>query len=406
MKRRILFAVIAAAVLAGCSEEEPAEQTINVITNTSTSVTTTAATTSETTTVTTPEPPPTEATVSFTALGDNLIHSSLYNQAAKRAAADEECELAYDFERAYAGAADLLDRADITVLNQETLICGEGFAPSSYPRFNSPVELGDYMAELGVDVFTMANNHMLDMNESGLYSCLSYYDERGYMRVGAYLNKEDRDNIRVLEKNGVRISFLSYTESLNGLHLAAGSELELGLTSEKDVMLSEIAKAEEISDICVVSLHWGTENSSTVEEYQRVLAKELAEAGADVIIGNHPHVLREIEIIENPDGSQTLCAYSLGNFISAQNVGKNLIGGVLDFDITVQLDGEPRPRVTDMEFIPVITHYDRGYSDIRLYKLSDYTPELAAAHGVKAYSSFSYDYVMDYLEEKGLLDMK
>ena len=342
-------------------------------------------------------PPVTAKTVTFTALGDNLIHSSIYKQAARRAEGN-----GYDFEYAYAGAADLLDRTDITVLNQETLICNDKYEPSTYPRFNSPTALGDYMAELGVDVFTIANNHTLDMGTDGLSACLDYYDERGMIRVGAYRNEEDMENIRIIEKDGVKVSFLCYTESLNGLSLPADSPLIIG-RYDRDTIVNDIKRAKEVSDICIVSLHWGTENSSVVEDYQRTAAKEFAETGADAIIGNHPHVLREIELIETSDGGTAVCAYSLGNFISAQSVGTNLIGGVLDFGVTVE-DGEPNV-ICDEAFTPIVTHYDGNYSNVRLYKLSDYTPEMAMSHGVRANSRFDYDYIIEYLTGKGLYDL-
>ena len=398
MKRHSILSILCAAViLTGCqqiSEEYvPAEA---IITSAETTASETTAATTEVTTET--EPVITEKTVSFTALGDNLIHSSIYKQAARRGT---ESGKDYDFEYAYAGVADLLDTADITVLNQETLICNDMIEPSTYPCFNSPKALGDYMAELGVDVFTIANNHTLDKGTRGLTYCLAYYDENKLMRVGAYRDHADRENIRIMEKNGVKVSFLAYTESLNGLSLPADTPLEIGRT-DMDVMKSEIAAANEISDICVVSLHWGTENSSVVEDYQRTEARELAEAGADVIIGNHPRVLREIEIFENSDGGDTICAYSLGNFISAQSVGTNLIGGVLDFDVSVDEGSEP--EISGYTFIPIVTPYDHNYSNIRLYKLSDYTPELASAHGVRANSRFDYDYIIEYLTGKGLYE--
>lgn len=396
MNKRIISAIVSALLLCSCttvSEETAVPAAVSEITDTETVTSVTTEVTTETTTVVT-EPAVVAKTVTFTALGDNLIHSSIYKQAARRAEGD-----GYDFEYAYAGAADLLDKADITVLNQETLICNDIFEPSTYPCFNSPVALGDYMAELGVDVFTIANNHTLDKGVKGLSACLDYYDERGMVRVGAYRNEEDRENIRVVEKDGVRVAFLCYTESLNGLNLPEDTELQIG-RFDKDTIIKEIEAADEISDICVVSLHWGTENSGVVEDYQRAAATEFAEAGADVIIGNHPHVLREIEVIDTSDGGQTLCAYSLGNFISAQSVGTNLIGGVLNFGVTVE---EGRENVIcDTEFIPIVTHYDGNYSNVRLYKLSDYTPELANAHGVRSMSKFDYDYITEYLESKGL----
>lgn len=400
MNKQIFAAALSALILCSCtavSEEIAVPAAVSEVTDTEVVTSVTTEETTETTTVVT-EPPVVAKTVTFTALGDNLIHSSIYNQASRRANGE-----GYDFEYAYAGAADLLDKADITVLNQETLICNDIFEPSTYPCFNSPVALGDHMAKLGVDVFTIANNHTLDKGVKGLSACLDYYDERGMVRVGAYRDQEDRDNIRIVEKDGVRVAFLCYTESLNGLSLPEDTELQIG-RFEKDTIIKEIEAADEISDICVVSLHWGTENSGVVEDYQREAAKEFAEAGADVIIGNHPHVLREIETIETSDGGQTLCAYSLGNFISAQSVGTNLIGGVLNFGVTVE-EGKENV-ICDTEFIPIVTHYDGNYSNIRLYKLSDYTPELANAHGVRSMSKFSYDYIIEYLESKGLWEIE
>ena len=363
--KKLLSVIASVFVLCSCTKVSetdavPAMESVE----TETPTVTTAAMTTETV-VTTAEtlPPVTAKTVTFTALGDNLIHSSIYKQAARRAEGN-----GYDFEYAYAGAADLLDRTDITVLNQETLICNDKYEPSTYPRFNSPTALGDYMAELGVDVFTIANNHTLDMGTDGLSICLDYYDERGMIRVGAYRNEEDMENIRILEKDGVKVSFLCYTESLNGLSLPADSPLIIG-RYDRDTVINDIKRAKEISDICIVSLHWGLENSGTVEDYQRDAAK----------------------------------AYSLGNFISAQSVGTNLIGGVLDFGVTVE-DGAGNV-ICDEEFTPIVTHYDGNFSNVRLYKLSDYTPEMAMSHGVRANSRFDYDYIIEYLTGKGLYDL-
>lgn len=362
MKKQIAAASLAALVFAACGteEKERAVQSVNVISSaqaisetfaeTAPPVTAAEKTAHETV-------PISRKTVSFTALGDNLIHSSIYKQAARRGV---RSGMDYDFEYAYEGVADLIGAADITVLNQETLICGDDvFEPSTYPRFNSPEALGLYMAELGVDVFTIANNHTLDMGAKGLSSCLEYYDKNGMIRVGAYIDRADRENIRTMEANGVTVSFLSYTESLNGLSLPDDTSLEIGMF-DLEVIKSEIAAAKEISDICAVSLHWGLENSGEVQDYQRSAARELGEAGADIIIGNHPHVLREIEIFENSDGGDTICAYSLGNFISAQSVGTNLIGGVLDFEVTVTEDGAP--EIDGFDLMPIVTHYDANYA--------------------------------------------
>lgn len=333
------------------------------------------------------------ATISFACTGDNLIHSSIYKQANIRAGGN-----GYDFNYAYEDVVDLIKPADISVINQETLICNDKYPPSTYPRFNSPVALGDYMQEMGFDVFTIANNHTLDMNEDGLVDCLDYWDsQKDAVVCGAYRNKLDKNTVRTKTVDGVTFSFLAYTEFLNGLSLPKNSEMIIGNLNDIDGMIADIKIAKQLSDVCVVSLHWGVENSDVISDVQREIAKQLADAGADVIIGNHPHVLRNIEIIEADDGHKTLCAYSLGNFISAQSVGQNLIGGVLQFNVKVNLD-DMSNEITDIKLIPIVTHYDYGYANIKIYKLTDYTKELADSHGVKAYSKFSYDYIFDVLK--------
>ncbi len=369
-----------------------------VMTTLSAVETTTVPTTSETTTTVTTEPEPVYKTVSFAVTGDNLIHSSIYNQANARAGGE-----GYDFSYAYENIIDLIKPADIAVINQETLICNDVFKPSSYPMFNSPTALGDYMLEIGFDVFTIANNHTLDKGTDGLSACLDYWESRPEAVVcGAYRDAEDESHIRTLEEKGIVFSFLSYTESLNGLSLPASSPLVIGRTEDVDLICEQIKQAKEISDVCVVALHWGVENSDIISDYQRTVAKTLSDAGADIIIGNHPHVLRDIEEIEREDGSITLCAYSLGNFISAQSVGQNLIGGVLQFDVTVCTENAPEddksPIIRNIELIPVITHYEGNYKNIRLYPLSEYTREMADSHGVRNMSKFGYDYIFEVLD--------
>lgn len=389
-------------VMTSCKEisgEPPAVSLEAEITETEPFSVTTVSSTETTAETTTAKPVPEYSTVSFAAVGDNLIHSSIYKQANARASGN-----GYDFTYAYENIAKIIRSADVAVINQETLICNDVFEPSTYPLFNSPTALGDHMLDIGFDVFTIANNHTLDKGTDGLSACLDYWESKPNAVVcGAYRNAEDRDNIRISEFKGITFSFLSYTESLNGLHLPQGSPLIIGDSNDVDTMVSEIKKAKEKSDVCVVALHWGVENSDIISDWQRTVAKQLSDAGADIIIGNHPHVLRDIEEIEREDGTVTLCAYSLGNFISAQSVGQNLIGGILEFDVSLRTDenatDDDKPIIDHIELIPIVTHYDGNYHDIRIYPLSEYSREIADSHGIKSMSKFGYDYIFDVLKK-------
>ncbi len=330
----------------------------------------------------------TYSTVSFLAVGDNLIHSSLYKQAAARAG-----DGTYDFGYAYQYIADYIDDADISILNQETLIA-PGHDISSYPCFNSPEELGDEMLGIGFDVFSISTNHSLDKGESGLIAAINYWKNRaGATTTGAYLNAEDYQTIPTNVVNGVTVAYVGFTQSTNGLKLPDGSEVVLQLASDEAALEERIKKADGIADVVVVTAHWGDEYTHEPNESQKLLAQKISDWGADVIIGTHPHVIQPVEFITSSSGKQTLVAYSLGNFISAQDRGARMLGGMLEFD-AVKNDVTGEVTITDVEFSCVVTHYGSSFADVRVYALKDYTPELAAAHGVRTHTSeFSLDYL-------------
>ena len=333
-----------------------------------------------------PEP----AVIRIKAVGDNLIHSSIYEQANQRAGGE-----GYDYSYAYEYVKDMFADADIASINQESIIAPM-YAPSTYPMFNASPELGDLMLELGLDVFYLANHHSLAKGESGVFSSLDYWAERPEaVTTGVYRNEEDYQDIRTITAKGVTFSFIGITELTNGLYLPQGSEAVVLMGSEEDKIEARIKAAREISDVCVVNIHWGNEYTHTPTDRQRYLAQKMSEWGADIIIGHHPHVIQPVEYIDRGDGSRTLVAYSLGNFISAQDRGARMIGGMLDLDVTKDFESDSI-SVTRCEFVPIITHYDRGFANNRLYPFSEYTEELADSHGVRAYSpEFSLDYIRE-----------
>ncbi|MBQ2903283.1 MAG: CapA family protein [Clostridia bacterium] len=330
--------------------------------------------------------------VSFVAVGDNLIHDTIYEQAAARSSTG------YDFSDAYERIAHLIEEPDVAILNQETIISTEHNV-SSYPMFNSPVELGDEMLEIGFDVFNIATNHSLDCGEKGLISAINYWKERKAITTGAYLNSDDYADIPLHEVNGVKIAYIGLTESTNGLSLPDDTEVILVLASEETRIQQRIAQAKQAADVVIVNAHWGNEYTHEPTGNQRQLAEKMASWGADIIIGHHPHVIQPVEYIQNEDGRKTLVAYSLGNFISAQNRGPRMLGGMLNFEI-VKNNTTGRIEIENVKFSGVVTHYGHGCSNIRVYPLADYTEELASKHGVISKTSdFSLQYLHDIVNE-------
>lgn len=335
-----------------------------------------------------PEPIPTYA--NLLGVGDNLIHSSIYIQAGRRATAD----LKYDFGLSYENIQDYISSADIASLNQETMMA-KSYEPSSYPTFNSPTELGDLMVDIGFDVINLANNHMLDKGEKGLRETLEFLNSKeDLVVVGAYLNEEEYLNIPTITHEDIVFSFIGATETLNGLTLPSSSDLYLGFVkSEEQIeeLVEQVKRAYLISDVVVVNIHWGTEYTHTPTDFQVQVAERLVTAGADVILGHHPHVIQPVEYLTKPNGSNAVVCYSLGNFISVQDSGLRMIGGMLDIEFE-KLSG--RTSISSVEFLPVITHYGSGMSNVTIYPYDQYTTELASSHGVKFYTpSFSHEYI-------------
>lgn len=379
---RILLACLTTAAMlwcSGCGLVEDIAPSSSGSANSVTLPTTTEATTTttETTTVVLQDP-----TVHFLAVGDNLVQTHVYRSAQAWAT-----DGTYDFTKTYENVAPLIAAADVAIINQETLICGGDYEISgSNFNFNSPVELGDELVEIGFDVFTLANNHLLDKRIDGLLSSLDYWDamadEHGILAVGAYRNAEDQNRIRVQEVNGMKIAYLSYTEHLNGYSIPSDSPVKIGFTTDEALIERQIKEANEIADAVIVAAHWGNEDTHTVAERVYTLADKMIQWGADVILGGHSHTAQTMEYITREDGTKGFVFYSLGNFVSAQTDNFNMIGEMGEFDLTLDLEtGEL--IVENVQCTPVITHYDDAQrTNLRLYPYNMYTAELADSHGV------------------------
>jgi poly-gamma-glutamate synthesis protein (capsule biosynthesis protein) len=337
----------------------------------------------------TTQPPPRE--VVLMAVGDNLIHKPLINQARSRAGGS-----GYDFSAFYDGVRSLIARADLAVINQESILAGDVAAPSSYPMFCTPTQCGDAVYDLGFRAINTANNHVLDKGVKGILASLDYWARKpGVVAFGSYRNEEDFNTPHTMEVHGVTFAFVGATYGYNGLRLPQGSALVLPLAEDEDRLRRAVEAGKQAADVMVVALHWGNEDSQIVTDAQRALARKLVDWGADIILGHHPHVLQTMEYLRKPDGGQAFVAYSLGNFLSGQAAAPNLIGGVME--LTVTKDGGA-VTVGGARFHPVITQYGAGFSNVRLVAWPDYTSALAASHGVRGYDSrFGYTYIENLL---------
>lgn len=249
----------------------------------------------------------------------------------------------YNFGPQFALVADELADADYTMLNLETTIGLYNNLPySGYPRFNTPESLLDALRDTGCDFLTLANNHMLDRYFDGLKNTVARVEEYGFDYSGAFVSPEARESAKVAEINGIKVGFLSYTESTNGMETASSPDVKTygvpylnGADFAGDVQLLRDAGAE----IVIAFPHWGVEYARTPHDSQIMYARKMANAGVDIILGSHPHVLQKVDWME-ADGRRVLIAYSLGNFVSSQNHhGYTDTGMILEFTVREQADG-------------------------------------------------------------------
>ncbi len=334
---------------------------------------------------------PGETRLSFVAVGDNIIHSAIMEDAARHAKDGKE----YDFTYIYDNVRDEISEADIAFVNQETPLGGKALGYFGYPNFNGPREAGDALVDCGFDIVCIATNHMADLRDKGLQGTIDYWEGQPVTLVGGYRNKSDYDNIRVHEKDGVKIAMLAYTYGTNGMTLSAGSELVIPLINEEDIR-RQVPLAKEAGDIVIVNMHWGTDSSFTVTQEQQKYAQLLCDLGVDVIIGEHPHVLQPMEWLEGTDGNKTLLTYSIGNFLSTMYNDYFMVGGMLSFDIVKNQKGT---AVENVQLIPTVTFYDVNRSNLSIYFLDEFTEELASAHGTNAHGATSLKQLRGYVTQ-------
>lgn len=316
-----------------------------------------------------------EKEITLTAVGDILIHDRVYN--------DAETKKGYQFTPMLTNVEKYLNDSTITFANQETMIGGKEMGLSGYPAFNSPEEVGDALKEVGVDIVSVANNHTLDRGEKAIQHALSYWDKIGMIYTGAYKDKKDRNQIRVLDTDeGISVAFLAYTYGTNGITVPSGKEYLVNYI-EKSLIKKDILEAKQQADVVVLSLHFGEEYERMPNDSQKELSQFAADQGVDIILGHHPHVLQPAEWLDRKDGGETFVIYSLGNFLSGQYEHNRRIGGILKLTIKQNLtNGEETFDVDSPQFIPTYVHDEKeqNYEVIPMYKLSEEKLKHAGKH--------------------------
>ncbi|WP_409345676.1 CapA family protein [Paenibacillus sp. MBLB4367] len=242
-----------------------------------------------------------------------------------------------------------LERADVTIANLETPVTERGTKQDKEYAYQSTPKAMPAFKDSGIDIVNLANNHSLDMGVEGLIETFDHLAKHGIERFGAGRNRAEAYSPVIVEKKGIKIAFLGFTRVYPNSAWFAGEKTP-GLASMYDFALplavEAIEAARKKADLVVVVAHWGVERQDLPEAYQRQAAKAYIDAGADLIVGGHPHVLQGFETYKDK-----WIVYSLGNFIFTTNdVAKTWETIILEASCT-------KERQCEVKAVPVLTKW-------------------------------------------------
>lgn len=331
-------------------------------------------------------------TASVIAVGDNLYHQSLIDAGVSE-------DGTWNYDKIYTHITDAIKDADIRMIDQETVFTTDHDNVSSYPSFATPTEVGDAIIKAGFNVVESANNHIDDFGEGFLTDTLNFWKTNypDVTLIGIHDSQEDADTVKIREVNGIKIAFLDYIYGTNvgGIE---GKDYMIDMI-RKDKITTMIQKAKQQADCIIFVAHWGTEDETMPNEYEKQWAAFLMQQGVDVIIGGHPHVLQPYGQLSDDQGHNTTIFYSLGNFVSTQQELPELLEGMASFTIQKStLNGKSTIQILSPEVKPMVMHYNHDNGEYGPYMLDDYTEELASSHSVR--NVIGDEFTLDNLKAK------
>ena len=324
---------------------------------------------------------------------------------------------------------------DLSIANMETPVdvMGENRDLTTFPHFNVPFEILEALQYAGFNHLISANNHSFDRGFDGLVATVRNFERAGIAHTGVYIDEEDFNTPTILDINGIQVGIIAYTDSVNGMEGVIPEEMlpfvirrfRSDSLVDTPYMSEDIANLREAgAELVIVALHWGEEYVDEPTEMQRSIARELSEAGADVIMGKHSHTVQPVEWHEREDGSRALIIYSLGNFLADQTrlteasphaqitaswdrhqfIGRTQFGMIVSLQVKREHDGKISLRTADV--LPTLTMRDfsgdtlgtvDGITVIPLF--NGEAPEFVIDEELRNWGRVAYDHVVDIVGE-------
>lgn len=321
----------------------------------------------------------------------------------------------YDFTPSFEIIAPLIREADLAIATLEAAQAGVEEGITSFPMFNSPIELSEALKGAGFDIFNTANNHIMDRGYSGLMKTLDSVRALGIKTFGTAKSWEERDKPYIVDINGIKVGLISYTYNINGVTVPDGHEYAINYIKDfytLEPIKSDIKKTRSAgADLVALYLHMGEEYLHEPTPYQKEMVRELTAAGADMIIGTHSHVPQPLEWIsvDLPDGStrKSLVIYTLGNFCTNQHLTTGIPTDLVRYGILAQIElgkdmNSAEAWIEDVNYEVYICHIDWRHRVIPISFILDAPPEKYHHSEARVQTIRSqYKTVLEILEKYG-----
>jgi poly-gamma-glutamate synthesis protein (capsule biosynthesis protein) len=316
------------------------------------------------------------------AVGDVLLHTNIANTGEAKG-----YPFLFEVMKPY------LERTDFTYGNFEGSV-NKARPLSSFPIFNYSPKLATALAAAGFDVMSTANNHALDTGPAGADGSIDALDAAKILHAGTVKQGKDIPDfitvpVKAADGTVLNVGFLSYTFGTNNIR-DPNDQVAMVWNEDgkvREEVLESIAKARAATDLVIVAVHWGEEYHFLPNGQQQTGARAMVHAGADLVLGDHPHTLEPPAWIQAAD-HEGLVIYSLGNFVAAQQIfqAKSFTQTTMIFYVGLTKPATGRARVDTYRYLPV-------------HIVNNTRPEPLTA----AEDALSYQHVLDELRDpKGL----
>lgn len=325
------------------------------------------------------------STLNLTVVGDFLFESPYY----KSIENGDSKNLYFNKVKSYFNDDDIsIGNMEVVIGNDNMKISGDGY------NFCAPSWIGPLVSSLDLEVLSTANNHSYDRGVEGINSTIDYFKNNTDIVTLGTEKQGNTRKTRIIEKNGLKIGFSSFTL---GTNIKPSKENVSLINYYKDPYTKEILKnqmSEEISylkknaDIIITLMHWGTEFTFYPNDEQKEMANYLNSLGVDIIVGSHSHSIQPIEIIG--EDKKTLVYYSLGNFVSADDDIARTPKGQETFDnayqfgllskISLKINKDNNIEFDSIKTEPIINYFNKDMRNFELIPLSEYNEKYEKSH--------------------------